>query len=73
MDNNSTITTYEVTHTRTGVTPASKEAVNATGTPAPTFVNVTGLITGAGYTFKVRAINDVGSGAQSAESDEVSD
>lgn len=70
-DNNSTITTYEIMYTLTGVTPASEEAVNATGNPASTFFNITGLTTGSGYTFKVRAINDIGPGAWSAESDEV--
>lgn len=70
-DNNSTITTYEVTHNRTGATPSS-ETVNTAGSPAPTSLNVTGLTTGSVYTFAVRAINAVGVGALSVASDEVS-
>lgn len=78
VDNNSTITTYEVTSTLTGISPVSEEVFNVTSanvtdviSPVPTSVNVTELITGSGYTFRVRAINSVGAGAQSVESDEV--
>ena len=70
-DNNSTITQYEVMYTRTGVIPAYVRAVNTSDSPAPTSVNVTGLSIGSGYTFKVRAINSFGWGAESEESDEV--
>lgn len=68
-DNNSMITKYEIMYT--GVTPAYVGAVNTSDSPASTFVNITGLSTGSGYTFKVRAINSFGWGAESEESDEV--
>lgn len=74
-DNNTTITMYKITYNRTvqsGGDGASELAVNTTGSPAPTSVNVTGLITGSGYTFAVRAINSVGHSTLSEGSDEVS-
>lgn len=70
-DNNSTITQYEIIYTRTDVIPANVGAVNTSVSPASTSVNVTGLSTGSGYIFKVRAINSFGWGAESDESDEV--
>lgn len=73
-DNNATITMYEITYNRTvqsGGDGVREGAVNTTGNPAPTDVNVTGLLTGSGYTFAVRAINSVGGGALSEGSDEV--
>lgn len=80
VDNNSTISTYEVTSTRSGVSPVVEDAFNVTSanltdvmSPAPTSVNVTDLMTGSGYTFRVRAINNVGAGPQSVESNEVRD
>lgn len=66
---------YEITYNRTVQSDgdgASEGTVNTTGNPAPTFVNVTGLITGSGYTFAVRAINSIGGGALSEGSEEVS-
>lgn len=68
-DNGSTITMYEVTFSRAGV---DEGVVSATGTPAPTSVDVDDLVTGSGYTFNVRAINSVGGSAQSETSVEVS-
>lgn len=70
-DNNSTITHYEIRYTHTGVTPAYVGAVNTSDSSVSTSVNVTGLSTGSGYTFNVRAINSFGWGAESEESDEV--
>lgn len=73
-DNNATITMYEITYNRTvesGGDGANEGAVNITGNPAPTSVIVSGLITGSGYTFAVRAVNSVGGGALSEGSDEV--
>ncbi|CAN0372277.1 unnamed protein product, partial [Ectocarpus sp. 13 AM-2016] len=67
-DNNSTITMYKVTYNSTG---AHGGVVTATGSPPPTSTNITGLATGLGYTFAVRAINAVGAGAQSERSAEV--
>ncbi|CAM9759759.1 unnamed protein product, partial [Sphacelaria rigidula] len=64
-DNNSTITAYEVTYNSTGVAAVSAGTVNATGSPVPTSVNITGLTTASGYMFFVRAINGVGAGASS--------
>eukprot|EP00903_Cladosiphon_okamuranus_P005351 g5346.t2 len=59
---------YEVTFSRAGV---DEGVVSVTGIPAPTSVDIEDLVTGSGYTFKVRAINSVGDGAQSENSVEV--
>ncbi|CAM9586659.1 unnamed protein product, partial [Hapterophycus canaliculatus] len=67
-DNNSTITMYEVIFSRTDL---DEGGINATGSPAPTSVNVSNLITGSIYTFFVRAVNSVGSSDKSEGSDEV--
>lgn len=68
-DNGSTITTYEVTYSRAGV---DEGVVSATGSPAPTSVDIDGLVTGSSYAFVVQAVNSVGGGAQSEASVEVS-
>lgn len=59
---------YEVTFSRTGL---GEEGVNATGSPAPTSVNVSDLVTGSSYVFFVRAVNSIGSSEKSEGSDEV--
>ncbi|CAM9978039.1 unnamed protein product, partial [Scytosiphon promiscuus] len=67
-DNNSTITMYEVTFTRLGLDGGG---MNTTGSPAPTSLNVSNLVTGSSYIFYVRAANSVGFSAKSEGSDEV--
>lgn len=68
-DNGSAITMYEVTYSRAGV---DEGVVSATGSPAPTSMEIDGLATGSSYSFTVQATNSVGSGAQSDTSVEVS-
>lgn len=68
-DNGSTITTYEVTYSRAGV---DEGVMSATGSPAPTFVDIEDLLTGSSYTFAVQAINSGGGSAPSETSVQVS-
>lgn len=68
-DNGATITTYEVTYSRAGM---DEVVMSATGNPAPTFVDIEGLVTGTSYAFTVQAFNSEGGGAQSETSVEVS-
>lgn len=71
-DNNSSITSYQVTYKNTRTSPVSEATVTVTGNPARASLNVTGLSIGSGYIFYVRAVNAVGAGPSSEASDEVS-
>ena len=63
----SAISGYVVTPYLNGTTAQTAQTFNSTATTEP----VTGLNNGSAYTFKVAAINSVGTGAQSAASNSV--
>ncbi|RKQ94073.1 all-beta uncharacterized protein [Solirubrobacter pauli] len=67
-DGGRTITSYTVTPYLGAV---AKPATTVTGSPAPANAVVDGLVNGSSYTFKVRATNAVGDGADSAASNAV--
>ncbi len=67
VTNGSTITGYVVTPYLNGTTAQSPQTFVSTATSQ----TVTGLTNGSAYTFKVAAINGVGTGAQSAASNSV--
>src|SRR5204863_967542 len=67
-DGGSTITKYTVTPY---VGSTAQTPKDVTGTPAATSTTITGLTNGTAYTFKVKALNAVGSSADSAVSNAV--
>jgi hypothetical protein len=67
-DGGSTITKYTVTPY---VGSTAQTPKDVTGSPAATSTTISGLTNGTAYTFKVKAINAVGSSAESAASNAV--